>query len=170
MMRRLMMSTVLAVCVAVPAAAQPAQPPEHNQSIGAGVQFAAPYGPGTAPGVQVSWRQWHGPRLGTGADFRWHNYDRISSYTISSYSLGVSVLGRSTAGRVSLIGGAGPGFFVERLPSQTLRSFGLQGLGEFDVLLTNHISVFAGLHIELRDIRHADNSSGYPTAGIRVAF
>ena len=49
-------------------------------------------------------------------------------------------------------------------------SFGLQMLVEVDVRLADRLSVFAGLRTELRYLRTLEGSSGYPTAGVRVAF
>lgn len=101
---------------------------------------------------------------------------------ISSYGLGVSALAKGSSGRLSYIVGAGPGLFVDRavyevhinewndVGSTTIRSVGVQMLGEVDVRARRHISVFAGLRFELRDVRFVQSGSGYPTAGVRFAF
>ena len=101
---------------------------------------------------------------------------------ISSYGFGVGVLAKGSTGRLSFIGGAGPGFFVDSTMSETrangmhdsgrstLRSFGLHMLVEVDVRVTRRLSAFASLRSELRDVRDPESSFGYPTAGVRFAF
>jgi hypothetical protein len=146
-----------------------------------------------SPGVDASWRRWFGPYLGLGAGLRWKQVkstddagppgvEWVDHLTHTSYAAGVGLLGRMTAGRVSLVGGTGPGLFVERRahdtrvngvlqPStETYRSVGLQGLIEFDVRVTRRLSAYAGLHLEWRDLRSSESSSGYPSAGLRLVF
>ena len=203
-MSRLTIVLLLALFAATPVAAQsPAEP--RSQSIGAAAHWALPH-PGGAvkPGVQVSWRRWRSARVGIGADVRWWRRNITeeidspaqqgpegvqipsmqgrSDERISSYSAGIALLGRTTAGRVSLVAGAGPGFFVENRSHDTringsqdtgstaLRSFGVHGLTEIEVRATRRLSVFAGLRLELRDVRSMESNSGYPTAGVRFAF
>ncbi len=179
MMLRLAMFLLL--FSAVTAAAQPATDAP-TQSIGAGAQWALPYsGRGEAPGVQVSWRRWFNPCLGVGTEFRWFQTD-ADERRISSSGLAGGLLARTSAGRLTLIGGAGPGFFVERsrhdtringsrsTGAMTFSSVGMQMLMEADVRMTSRLSAFAGLRIEIRDLRSMETSSGYPTAGLRFAF
>ena len=205
MILRLMASVLLVLMVTTAAAAQPAAEEVHNQSIGGGAQWALPSsGRGDAPGVQVSWRRWFTPYLGVGTDFRvWRestieeidfpaqtapggiavgSQEGRDARRISSYGLGVGVLARGSIGRLSLVGGAGPGLYVDRTAhdtrinesrsagSTTLSSIGLFMLAEVEVRATSRLSVFAGLRGELRDVRVAESSSGYPTAGVRFAF
>ena len=101
---------------------------------------------------------------------------------IASYGFGGGILGRTTIGRLSLVAGAGPGLFVDRSKNQarlnaaehagttTVRSFGLFVLMEMEVRATRHVSGYAGVRAELRDVRVPDSSFGYPTAGVRIAF
>jgi len=82
----------------------------------------------------------------------------------------------------SLIGGAGPGFFVDRTIYQvrindlqdegrsTQRSIGVHTLAEIEFRATSRVSVFTGLRTELRNLRFPGSISGYPTAGARFAF
>jgi hypothetical protein len=146
-----------------------------------------------SPGVEGSWRHWFGPRLGVGADVRWKQLrstdeggppgvDWVDDVTHTSYAVGGSLMGRAVAGRVSLVGGAGPGVFVERRAhdtridgvlqstNETYRSVGIQGLVEIDLRVTNRLSAFAGLHLEWRDLRSSESSTGYPAAGVRITF
>ena len=205
MMLRLMASVLLVLMVTNAAAAQPGADDVHNQSIGGGAQWALPSaGRGDAPGVQVSWRRWFSPYLGIGTDFRVRRASTVTEIDfpaqtapggiavgsqqgrdarrISSYCLGAGLLARGSLGRLSLIGGAGPGFFVDRRAhdtrindsrssgSEAMSSIGLFMLAEVEVRATSRLSVFAGLRGELRDVRVSESSSGYPTAGIRFAF
>ena len=201
---RLTIVLLIVLSGTAPAVAQsPAAP--RNQSIGAAAHWALPHpGGGIRPGVQVTWRRWQSPRFGIGADSRWwrrtltEEFDspaqpgpegvRIPSMQgraderLSSYSASVGLLARTAAGRISVIGGAGPGVFVERRShdtrindsrstgSTTLRSFGVHGLTEIEVRATRRLSVFTGLRLELRDVRSMESNSGYPTAGVRVTF
>lgn len=191
--------------VTTAAATQPAAEDVHNQSIGGGAQWALPSsGRGGAPGVQVSWRRWFSPHLGIGTDFRLWREVMVTAIDfpaqtapvgiavpaqqgrdarrISSYGLGAGLLARESIGRLSLIGGVGPGFFVDRTAhdtrvndsrstgSDTLSSIGLFMLAEVEVRATSRLSVFAGFRGELRDVRVSESRSGYPTAGVRFAF
>ena len=203
-MRRLSPFLLLATIVAVPAAAQ-SPGGELNQSIDAGLQWSLLISASDAtPGMQGSWRRWFSPHLGVGTDVRWGQKRTIREFDspaqpgpdgvlipamqgredrrISSYAVGAGVLGRTVIGRLSLIGGAGPGLFFDRSThdarinaaqhagSTTVRSIGLYGLMEMDVRAMRHLSAYAGLRIELRDVRYPDSSFGYPVVGVRVAF
>jgi hypothetical protein len=200
------LSFLLIVLVAAsPAAAQtPTQAPL-NQSIDAGLQWSLLISTSDAtPGMQVSWRRWFSPHLGVGTDVRWGQKRTIREFDspaqpgpdgvlipamqgredrrISSYGVGAGVVGRTVIGRLSLIGGAGPGLFFDRSTHDTrinaaqhaggttVRSIGLYGLMEMDVRATRQLSAYAGLRIELRDVRYPDSSFGYPVVGVRVAF
>jgi hypothetical protein len=104
--------------------------------------------------------------------------------SIRSAGVGVGLLGRMWMGPVSLIAGGGPGFFVDRSSHETRisetrepdtgtieqRSVGLHGLLEMDVRATRRLSLFAGLRLELRDLRVAESNSGYLTGGVRLGF
>lgn len=205
MMPRVLTSMLLAVIVSSPAAAQDQPDAEHNQSIGGGAQWALPHTlRGEPPGVQVSWRRWFSPRFGVGTDFRWwvRNTTSDSAFPeqqgppgvtipamqihedreVSSYGLGVGLLARHSIGRVSFIGGAGPGFFLDRTThdtelngtrnagSSSYTSVGAQFLGEIEVQATSRLSFFGGLRIEWRNLASSESSSGFPTVGIRLAF
>lgn len=204
MMLRVMTSMLLVAIVASPASAQPNAEPAHNQSISGAAQWALPYpGRDVAPGVQVSWRRWWSPYLGIGTDVRWwqsHNRTEFNSPAqqgpggaipslqgwddrrVSSFGLGVGILVKGSTGRLSLIGGVGPGLFVDRTSYEsrfnerhearhgTKRSVGVHVLGEVEVRVTHRLSGFAGLRIEQRDVRFVDSTAGYPTAGVRFAF
>jgi hypothetical protein len=101
---------------------------------------------------------------------------------ISSSGFGGGVLARSVVGRLSLIGGAGPGVFLDRSTNETrinaaehagsitVRSIGLSALVEMEARATRHLSAYVGLRVELRDVRYPDSSFGYPTVGGRIAF
>ena len=101
---------------------------------------------------------------------------------ISSASLGAGLLGRASAGRLSFVAGLGPGFFLDRRSHESRinqshnagttmqRSIGVQALMEADVRAIGRWSVFAGLRLELRDVRSLESNSGYPTLGVRLAF
>ena len=101
---------------------------------------------------------------------------------ISSFGLGICVLGKGSIGRLSLIVGAGPGLSTGRTTytrrindrheagTSTLTSIGVHTLAEIDVRATSRLSVFAGLRIDLRDLRFPESASGYPAAGLRFAF
>ena len=101
---------------------------------------------------------------------------------ISSYGFGAGILARTIVGRLSLVAGGGPGFFLDRsthqtrinaaehVGSTTVRSFGLSLLMELEVRATGHLSGYVGVRTELRDVRDSEGSFGYPTAGVRVAF
>ena len=101
---------------------------------------------------------------------------------LSSQGLAVGLLARASAGRASFIAGAGPGLFVDRMAhdthinewhdagESTFRSVGVQGLMEVDVRATARLSVFVGVRMEWRDLRDAEGSFAYPTAGLRFAF
>jgi hypothetical protein len=192
-MPRLIAAVVLATVVAVPAAAQSSDP-ARTHAIGAGAQWGSPYsGARMTAGMQASWQSWFGPHFGAGAHVRWKTLQTTRVATApgletrdedrrSSYGFGMGLLGRIPAGRLSLIAGAGPGVFVDRRAhesllngtkhsgSETIRSIGLQGVMEIDVRVTDHLSAFAALHIEWRELRSAESSSGYPAAGVRVVF
>lgn len=83
---------------------------------------------------------------------------------------------------LSLIGGAGPGLYFDRSAhdttinasqnagNTTIRSIGLFGLMEMEVRATRHLSGYAGLRVELRDVSDAESSFGYPTVGVRYSF
>lgn len=203
-MPRLTIVLLLVLFGTMPAAAQsPAKP--RDQSIGAAAHWALPHpGGNVRPGVQMTWRRWRSPSFGIGTDVRWWRRsltEEIDSPAqpgpegvwipsmqgrtderLSSYSAGIALLGRTTAGRLSAIVGAGPGFFVDgrshdtrinashNSGSTTLRSFGAHGLTEIELRATRRLSVFAGLRLELRDVRSMESNSGYPTAGVRFAF
>jgi hypothetical protein len=204
MLRRLSPFLLLATIVAVPAAAQ-SPGGELNQSIDAGLQWALLISASDAtPGMQVSWRRWFSPHLGVGTDVRWAQKRTLREFDspaqpgpdgvlipamqgredrrISSYGFGGGILARTTMGRLSLVAGGGPGFFLDRSTHQsrinaaahagstTVRSLGLFMLMEMEVRATMHLSGYAGLRAELRDVRFPDSSFGYPTAGVRFAF
>jgi len=204
-MPRVTTALILAVVVSTPAIAQPRPDEARDQSVSAGAQWALPYAARDAPpGVQVSWRRWWSPYVGIGADVRWWRHSTSTEINfpsqqgpegiviraqqgrdnrrISSYGFGVGLLSRVSSGRVSCIGGIGPGLFVDRTVhdihingsrdggSITLRSLGVQMLGEVEVRATRRISAFAGVRLELRDVRFVESGSGYPAAGVRVAF
>ena len=203
-MPRVTIAVLFALAVTTPGAAQsPPEAPRHH-SIGAAAHWALPYPGHARPGVQVTWRHWRSPTLGVGADVRWWRTTDITDLDapaqqgpagiqipamqgrvderIASYAAGVGILGRVPAGRLSLIAGAGPGFFVDQrshdsrinashnVGSVTRRSLGVQALLEVEVRATRRVTAFAGLRIELREVQHQESSSGYPTAGVRVAF
>ena len=192
-MRRAVGPFALALALASPAAAQSSDP-ARTHAIGAGAQWGAPTASARlTPGVQLSWQRWLGPHLGVGAHVRWktletsriadtERLDTRDDETRSSYGFGAEVLGRLPAGRLSLIVGIGPGVFVERQAYESLvngtrhtgsdsfRTIGLQGLIEIDVRVADHLSAFAGLHVEWREFRSAESSMGYPAAGLRVVF
>ena len=205
MLRRLSPFLLLVWIVAVPAAAQPATATDLNQSIDAGLQWALLISASDAtPGMQVSWRRWLSPHFGVGTDGRWGQKHTITEFDspaqpgpdgvlipamqsredrrISTYGVGAGLLGRTVLGRLSFIGGAGPGLFFDRSThdtrinaaqhagSSTIRSIGLYGLMEMEVRATRRLSAYAGLRIELRDVRYPDSSFGYPAVGVRVAF
>ena len=194
---------VVALFVTTPASAQPAPNVAHNQSIAGGVQWALPYsGHGELPGGLASWRYLFSPRVGIGTEFRWfgrHTTSELISSSardprgdaiahaiddrwINSYGVAIDVLAQDSIGRLSLVGGIGPGFFVERTRyarrindthqsgSSTISSIGLHAFVELGVRATSRLSVFAGLRIEVRDFGAVDSSSGYPAAGLRFAF
>jgi hypothetical protein len=146
-----------------------------------------------SPGLQGSWRRWFGPHLGVGADVRWKQLqstdeggppgvDWVDDVTHTSYAVGGGLMGRLAAGRLSLVAGAGPGVFVERRAhdtrangilqstAETYLRVGIQGLLEIDLRVTDRLAAFAGLHLEWRDLRSTESSSGYPAAGVRIAF
>jgi hypothetical protein len=194
-----------ALLVTTAASAQPAPNLAHTQSIAGGVQWAMPYsGHGEPPGGLASWRSWFSTRVGIGTEFRWFGRystsELISSSApdprgnalalvhgiddrwINSYGAGVDMLAQGSIGRLSLIGGLGPGFFVDRTRyakgindthetgSTTRSSIGLHALVELDARATSRLSVFAGLRIEVRDLGTFDSSFGYPAVGFRFAF
>jgi hypothetical protein len=196
---------VVALFVTTTASAQPAPNVAHNQSIAGGVQWALPYsGHGEPPGGLASWRYLFSPRVGIGTEFRWFTRHSTSELPmpsapdprgstialvhaiddrwINSYGVGIDVLAQDSIGRLSLVGGIGPGFFVERTRyarriddthqsgSSTISSIGLHAFVELDVRATSRLSVFAGLRIEVRDLGTFDSSFGYPAAGVRFAF
>jgi hypothetical protein len=199
---RVMLAGLLATIAAVPAAAQPALP--EMQSVGGGAHWALPYAEPALPGVQLSWRRWGSHSLGVGAELRWWGRRITTEFDfpaqtspegiavaasqgsedrrVSSYGVGVNVLARTTIGRLSFVGGVGPGFFVDRTSYErqvngrplagesTWRSIGLHSLAEMNVQATNRVSGFVGIRIEVRDLRDSESLSGYPTAGIRFAF
>ena len=203
MMLRLLTAMLLVVICSLPATAQSA-PDASSQSIGAGAQWAPHSGRGEAPGLQVAWRKWFTPYLGVGTEFRWFQRSTrtdidfpgqpapggvvvppqqgIEQQTVTSYGLGSALLARTSIGRLTLIGGAGPGFFVDRIVhdtrindarnagTTTFSSLGLHMVMEMEVRATARVSAFAGLRMELRDVRDAESSFGYPPAGVRFAF
>jgi hypothetical protein len=202
-MGRLLTPMFLVLLHAVPAAAQPA-PDAPSRSISAGAQWAPHSGRGEAPGVQLAWRRWFTPYLGVGTEFRWFQRSTTTDIDfpdqtapggiavpaqhgreqqqVSSYGAGGALLARASIGRLTLIGGGGPGFFVDRTAhdthingsrnagTTTFNSLGLHMVMEVEVRATSRLSAFAGLRMELRDVRDAESSSGYPTAGLRFAF
>jgi hypothetical protein len=160
---------------AEPLCAQPAQRVPLTRSIGGGVQWAMlPEPPVTAtPGALVSWRRWSSPRVGIGSEFRWRRNTSDDGDRLSSYGFGFDVLARGLMERVSLIGGAGPGFFTDTTKDATSRTrstFGIHAVMEMEVRATRRLSAFAGLRIEWRDLSSSESSFGYPAAGIRFAF
>ena len=195
----------LGTLIAIPAAAQPGAGTDVSQSIDAGAQWALLSSVrDPKPGVQVAWRRWVSPSVGFGVDLRLTRkttsrvFDspaqagpegvRIPAMEgqeeqrISSYGLGGAILGRTAIGRVSLIGGAGPGLYFDRSAydttinasqhagSTTIQSIGLFGLMELEVRATTHLSGYAGVRIELRDVGDSESAFGYPAVGIRVVF
>ena len=172
---------LLAVIVASPAAAQPAGNAAHDQSVGAGAQWALPYSGGNDnPGVQASWRRWFSPHLGMETAFRWWSQNTTMAFDsparenaagvmipsvqrqveqrISSYGLGVGVLATGSLGRVSFIAGAGPGFFVDRTTRET-RTNGMHDSG------SNALRSF-GVHMLMEvDVRVTSRLSAF--AGLR---
>jgi len=203
MMLRLLTAMFLVVISSLPATAQSA-PDVPSQSVGAGAQWAPHSGRGEAPGVQVAWRRWFTPYLGVGTEFRWFQRDTASEIDfpaqtapggvavasqqgrddrrVSSHGFSGGLLARTSIGRLTLIGGAGPGFFVDRTVhdtrindarnagTTTFRSLGLHMVMEMEVRATNRVSAFAGIRMELRDLRDSESSFAYPTAGVRFAF
>jgi hypothetical protein len=203
MMLRLARAMLLVIVSSLPAAAQSA-PDTSTQSIGAGAQWAPHSGRGEAPGLQAAWRRWFTPHLGVGTEFRWFQrrttsdidfpgqtapggiivppQQGVEQEKVTSYGFAGAVLARTSIGRVTFIGGAGPGFFVDRTVhdtringslnagSTTFSSLGLHMVMEMEVRATNRLSAFAGVRMELRDVRDAESSFGYPTAGVRFAF
>ena len=204
-MSRVTPALIVALVVSTPAVAQPKPDEPGTQSVSAGAQWALPYAERDAPpGIQVSWRRWWSPHAGIGADVRWWRHSSSTEINVptqqgpegiviraqqgrdnrrtSSYGFGVGLLSRVSSGRVSCIGGIGPGVFVDRTVhdthingsrdagSMTLRSLGVQMAGEVEVRATRRISAFAGVRLELRDVRFVESGSGYPTAGVRLAF
>jgi len=205
MMARVMTPMLVAVLVSTPVAAQTETAADHNQSISGSAQWAVPHTwRGEKPGVQVSWRRWISPRVGVGTDFRWwvrrtttdiNSPAQVSPQgvvvppmrgreerEISSYGFGVGILARESIGRLSLIGGAGPGFFIDRTTHDTEingarnagtlahSTIGAQLLAELELRATRHVSAFVGFRVEWRDFRESESGSGYPTAGVRVSF
>jgi hypothetical protein len=59
---------------------------------------------------------------------------------------------------------------AEHSGSTAVRSLGLFMLMEMEVRATRHLSGYAGIRAELRDLRFPDSSFGYPTVGVRLAF
>jgi hypothetical protein len=203
MMLRLARAMFLVVISSLPAAAQPPADVS-SQSIGAGAQWAPHTGRGEAPGVQVAWRKWFTLHLGVGTEFRWFQRSTttdidfpgqtapggivvppqqgVEQQRVTSYGFAGAVLARTSIGRVTFIGGAGPGVFVDRTVHDTringslnagrmtVSSLGLHMVMEMEVRATNRLSAFAGVRMELRDVRDAESSFGYPTAGVRFAF
>ena len=143
------------------------------------------------------------PYLGIGTDARWWRRHSVTEFNspaqdgpsgvipafqgrderkIVSLGFGVAALARGSIGRLSLVGGVGPGFYIDRTAHEsrindrhqartdTQCSLGVQGLAELEVRVTGRVSGFAGLRIELRDVRYPDSTTGYPTAGVRFAF
>jgi len=180
MTARIPAATLLLVLGAAAAVAQPLPLEPHRQSVGAGAQWAMPFDGHGAPGALVSWRRWSSDAFGFGADVRWwsRHLTEVTPRRLSSSAAAVSAFARTTAGRLSLIGGAGPAWFLERTtidPGQrgsgsTRRSIGLQSTLELDVRANSRVSMFAALHFELRDVRRLESSSGYPALGVRLAF
>ena len=164
-MRRLPRLMLLMLTAAAPAAAQQTTVQEPNQSIAVGAQWAAHTAWGGTPGVQVSWRRWFSPRLGLEiGGRRWSGRD--DDELITSAAIGLGVLGRGTAGRLSLVGGIGPGLYID----SKQQTFGVHGLAGFEVRVSRHVSALAELRIEWRDLHFAESSSGYPAIGLRFAF
>jgi hypothetical protein len=101
---------------------------------------------------------------------------------VASQGYGFGLHARSLAGRMTVTAGVGPGLFVDRRThdirindwfsdgTETQRSLGVQGTMEMEVRATSRVLVFAGLRMELRDVRDGESSSGYPAIGARVAF
>ena len=195
----------LATTRPTPAAAQSRPDPELDQSISAGPQWALPYTRAdAAPGIQAAWRRWFSPHFGIGTDFRWWRNTKTTEINspaqtgpggipisaqlgredrqTSSYGFGMGVLMKASAGRLSVIAGAGPGFFVDRTTHDTrindMRNageitqhhLGIHMLAEVEVRASRRLSLFAGLRVEQRDVRALDTQTGYPTAGVRFAF
>jgi hypothetical protein len=195
----------LATTLTTPAAAQSGPDPELDQSIGAGPQWALPYSRiDAAPGIQAAWRRWFSPHFGIGTDFRWWRSTRTMEINspaqtgpggipisaqlgredrrTSSYGFGVGVLMKASAGRLTFVAGAGPGFFVDRTAHDTRindmraageiteQHLGIHMLAEMEVRASRRLSLFAGLCVEQRDLRALDTQTGYPTAGVRFAF
>ena len=185
MLRRLSPFLRLVSIVAVPAAAQPPAGAELNQSIDAGLQWALLISASDAtPGMQVSWRRLaftalrRRNRWALGTETHDH---RISispaqpgpdgvlipamrgreDRRIPSDGFGGGVLARSVVGRLSLIGGAGTGVFLDRSTNETrvnaaeharsitVRSIGLYALVEMEARATRRLSAYVGLRVGL---------------------
>ena len=139
-----LLSAILALALAAPAAAQTAAP-QHRQSIGGGARWAYPLVEGGditgTPGFSVSWRRWIGPHLGIEGALGVWRYSASEEYThdgyytadgyvsqpvhasykghMWAYNLGLNVLGRIPAGRASIVLGGGPGLFVEQARAES---------------------------------------------------
>ena len=194
---RMAVAFVVAMAAAAPAAAQPPRQSAPVQSIGAGTQWGPPSsGAHLEPGVFLSWTRRFSPRLGVEIDFRWASRNRTSQFTslafpsergeevnlTSSYAVGGAIVVRESIGRLSLSGGAGPGFFADRTRHErqignlrdaslnTVRTIGVLGLVDLNLRVTNRLSAFAGLRLEFRDFTDGEGNMGYPAAGVRFAF
>ena len=205
MLPRLSPVLLLAAVLASPAAAQPPAGAALDQSIDAGAHWTwLMSGGDPALGMQAGWRRWLSRHVGVGADVRGARGTLTTVFDspaqsgpggiaipamegrqenrMSSYAFSGGLVARSAIGRLSLIAGGGPGFFLDRSAHDTrinaaqmtgstiVRSVGLYMVMEMEVRATRHVSGYAGLRAELRDIRVADSSVGHPVAGVRVAF
>ena len=197
MKQSLVLCALVSLALAVPAAAQPA-PAGGAQSVSIGGQWAYPTTSGTeldgSPGLKGSWRGWITPHFGVEAQVGWWTKGMSEEYRDSAYqvsvhgrmhawNIGANILGAIPVGRATtIVLGGGPGMFHENAggtvtvngASQTSSAgqnhFGLQSVMEVDVRASSHVSIFGGMHAELRDVRESDSGVLYPVAGVRFAF
>jgi hypothetical protein len=186
----LVLGAVLTAALSSAASAQEG-PDVSTRQIGVGAQLS----PLTETiGPTVSFRAWRGP-LGVEAGLGlWKSRD-IREYpglpgarftdviTRSAFTAGVTVLGRARSGRLAAILGVGPGLFAldtadrtsingqERFTSsKSMRALGLQSVAELELRATSRFSGFAGLRIEIYELRHPEARAGTLAAGLRAGF
>jgi hypothetical protein len=205
MLHRPLASVVVLLLASVPVAAQSISPAERTHSFGAAAEWAYPFRSSdyltATPGVGASYREWLRPHLAIEIEFgswrRTHSGTyRLAGYQVppehqgepilasytsrfSWYNAGVNVLGRIPIGRVAIVGGGGPGLFVEQLDDASLvndavqtwssRSthVGVQSLAAVEVRVIDRVTAFVGARAELSSI---DTLVAYPTAGMRIGF
>ena len=205
MLHRPLASVIVVLLASAPVAAQSIPPAERTHSFGAAAEWAYPFRSSdyltAIPGVGASYREWVRPRLAIEIEFgSWRKTHTgtyrlagyqvppehrgepvLASYTSRSswYNAGVNVLGRIPIGRAAIIGGGGPGFFVEQRDDASLvndavqtwsyRSthVGVQSLAAVELRVTDRVTAFGGARAELRSI---DTLVTYPTAGVRISF